>query len=409
MVEGPLWDQETRTGGPFPAVRAWFKMGRSSAVRRGSRREAPSSRFVRIGSVAVNRSLARSWVWGLVAFLPFLTGCPNTDNGTTPGPNGQASGPRLLFISNSNSDWWSAVEKGMTDAGKEFGCQVELRRNDKETPGQIRLLEDALSLSDVQGVAVSAYQADAPGIADKLRELQARGKVVICIDSDVAEQYGDVRRAYIGTNNAKAGEAAGRAAKALRPQGGKVVGFVGTSSAANARERIDGFFQGAGSAFTREEVMDDNSDPSSRAHTNVQTAISKYPDAGVFLGIWSYNAPAIAEEVAKAPEVRKKLSVITFDLDEQAVGHIERGTIDASVCQNPYEMGYQGVKLLKALITKDEKTTTEVLPDGKTRDTGVRVIVPSADSPVLKANAEDDVVTVEKMKEWLASKGLKSS
>src|SRR5262249_6295575 len=160
------------------------------------------------------------------------------------------------------------------------------------------LLEDALSLNDIQGVAVSAYQADAPGIADKLRELKAQGKVVICIDSDVAEQYSDVRVAYIGTNNGKAGEAAGRAAKALGPGGGKVVAFVGTSSAANARERIDGFFQGTGEKFKREEVMDDNSDPSGRAHTNVQTAISKYPDAGVFLGIWSYNAPAIAEEVA---------------------------------------------------------------------------------------------------------------
>lgn len=361
----------------------------------------------------MNGSRAKSAFWLVVAAWPLLSGCFGTTT-TTPapgvGPGPSATGtPKLLFISNSNSDWWTAVETGMKDGGKEFGCQVELRRNDKETPGQIRLLEDALSLSDIQGVAVSAYEADAPGIADKLRELKAQGKVVICIDSDVAEPYRDVREAYIGTNNVKAGEAAGRAARALRPQGGKVVGFVGTSSAANARERIDGFFQGAGDKFTRQEVMDDNSDPSGRAHTNVQTAISKYPDAGVFLGIWSYNAPAIAEEVAKAPEVRQRLSVVTFDLDEQAVGHIERGTIDASVCQNPYEMGHQGVKLLKALITKDAELAAEVLPDGKSRDTGVRVIVPSVDSAVLKAQTGDDVITVEKMKEWLASKGLKSS
>lgn len=348
-----------------------------------------------------------------LVLLMTLAGCggPGPDATSGDPPSRTPAPVRLLFISNSNSDWWTAVEKGMLDAGKELGCQVELRRNDKETPGQIRILEDALSLAGVQGVAVSVYQADAPGIADKLRDLKRQGKVVICIDSDVADTYADVREAYIGTVNVKAGETAGRAAKALRPEGGKVVGFVGTSSAANARERLDGFFQGAGEKFLKTEVMDDNSDTSGKAHANVQTAISKHPDVGVLLGIWSYNGPAIAEEVSKAPEVRKTANVVTFDLDEQAVGHIEQGHIDASVCQNPYEMGYQGVKLLKALVTRDETAKAEVLPDGKMRDTGVRVIVPSADSPVMKAKAEtkDDVITIDEMKSWLSSKGLKSS
>ncbi|MFO0957546.1 MAG: substrate-binding domain-containing protein [Isosphaeraceae bacterium] len=362
-------------------------------------------------------SFAGSRAGGIALALLLLAGCTGPDP-AVPGGGGPSGGPskpggpiKLLFVTNSNSDWWSAVEKGMQDGGKEFGCQVELRRNDKETPGQIRLLEDALSLGDIQGVAVSAYQADAPGISDKLRELKKQGKVVICIDSDVADTYADVREAYIGTVNFKAGEVAGRAAKALRPDGGKVVGFVGTSSAANARERLDGFFAGAGDKFARTEVMDDNSDPGGKAHSNVQTAISKHPDVGVLLGIWSYNGPAIAEEVSKAPEVRKTANVVTFDLDEQAVAHIEQGHIDVSVCQNPYEMGYQGVKLLKALITKDEKTKAEVLPDGKMRDTGVRVIVPKADSPAMKAKGEtqDDVITIEEMKAWLKSKGLKSS
>jgi hypothetical protein len=73
-------------------------------------------------------------------------------------------------------------------------------------------------------------------------------------------------------------------------------------------------------------------------------------------------------------------------------------------------MGYQGVKLLKALVEKDEKAIREVVPDGKSRDTGVRVIVPSADSPVLQLKEKGlDVITIQEMKEWMSSKGLKSS
>jgi hypothetical protein len=64
------------------------------------------------------------------------------------------------------------------------------------------------------------------------------------------------------------------------------------------------------------------------------------------------------------------------------------------------------------MLQKDDKTIKDILPDGKTRDTGVRIIVPSADSPVMDlrdSDARDEVITIEEMKSWLKSKGLKSS
>jgi len=325
---------------------------------------------------------------------------PATGTGTG---TGTGKGPRLLFITNSNSDWWNAVEKGMQDGAAKFGARAELRRNNKgQLEGQIRLLEDALSLPDVKGVAVSVLEAESPGIADKMRELRKAGKVVIAIDSDGQP---DARRAYIGTNNRKAGEVAGKAAAQIRPKGGKTAFFVGTMAAANARERRDGFLEGAGKAFVKAEDLEDGGDKN-RAQRNVTTAITKFPDLGVLVGLWSYNAPRIAEEVGKAPDLRKRVSVVTFDLDELAVDYIEKGWIDAAVCQNPYEMGYQGVRLLKALVEDDKAAVSEMLPgDASVIDTGVRVIVPSKDSPVKGEN----VIDIKAMKEWLASKGLKSS
>jgi ribose transport system substrate-binding protein len=341
-----------------------------------------------------------------------LVGCGGNGEESTgsPGPGAPAgsggSRPKLLFITNSNADWWNAVEKGMIDAGKEFGADVQMRRNDSTVQGQINKLREALSLPGIKGVAVSVLEADAPGIIDAMRELQKAGLFVIAIDSDVTPDAADARRAYIGTNNLKAGEIAGKAAALVRPQGGETAVFVGTAAAANARERSDGFFQGAGPAFKKSAVWEDNND-FAKNQQNVQNALTKNPDLGVLLGLWSYNAPIIAEVLASSPEIRKKVSVITFDLAEAAVPHLEQGNIDVSVCQNPYEMGYQGVRLLKALIENDEKTIAEVLPDGKTRDTGVRVIVPRADSPVKSLG--DNVLPIEEMKSWLQSKGLKSS
>ena len=367
------------------------------------------------------RGGARGWV----AFVGLLlaAGCGETADHSgasapsTAGPAGTsgssaAGAPKFLFVTNGNSDWWNAVQKGMDDGAKAFGCQVELKRNNGQLQGQVEKLREALARSDVAGVAVSVYEADAPGVLDAMRELKKSGKVVITIDSDVAAEAADARAGYIGTNNVKAGEVAGRAAKTLRPQGGRVQAFVGVSSAANARERIEGFKKGAGETFELKpgDTWEDGNDPG-RASSNVKSAVSKTPDLGLLLGIWSYNAAPIAEEVKGNAELRKKASVVTFDLDEAAVEHLTGGTIDASVCQNPYEMGFQAVKLLKALVKKDDEAVKAVLPDGKSRDTGVRIIVPRADSPVMKElKAQgDDVITIDEMKTWLESKGLKSS
>jgi ribose transport system substrate-binding protein len=283
-----------------------------------------------------------------------------------------------------------------------------MRRCEGEPAQQIQRIEDVLGLPDVQGVAISVLEAESPGIADKMKDLQKAGKVVIAMDSDGMK---DARRAYIGTFNRKAGEVAGKVAKAVRPQGGKTVAFVGTAAAANANERRLGFFEGGGPSFRVSadkdalEVLEDGTDKS-KAQTNVQTAISKYPDAGVYLGLWSYNAHFIAEELGKFPDLRKKTTIVTFDLDEAAIDDLARGAIDVTVCQNPYEIGYQSVRLLKAFIARDQKTLDEMLPGSiDSIDTGVRVIVPNKNSPVKGENVMD----IDEMKKWLASKGLKSS
>jgi ribose transport system substrate-binding protein len=314
-----------------------------------------------------------------------------------------------MFVTNGTSDWWNAVEKGMNDGAAEFKAQVEMRRNKSADPAsQVQILEDVLARPDIDGVAISVMEKNSPGIADKMRELQKAGKIVITVDSDGQQ---DARRAYIGTDNHKAGEVAGGVAKMLRPQGGKTVAFVGTKAAANAIGRREGFFAGAGDLFRVDaqhdalEVFEDGTE-SDRARANVQTAMNKFPDAGVFLGLWSYNAHCIAEEVSKFPNDRKRLTIVTFDLDELAVADVATGLIDATVCQNPYEMGYRGVRLLTALLAKDQKTIDEMLPKGTDSiDTGVRVVLPKKESPV----KGDSVIDVEEMKSWLAGKGLKSS
>ncbi len=233
-----------------------------------------------------------------------------------------------------------------------------------------------------------------------MRELQKAGKVVIAIDSDGQP---DARRAYIGTNNRKAGEVAGKAAAQLRPKGGKTAVFVGTAvrrqrhaSAARASS------PGPGKAFEQVEVFEDGGDKQPRPGRTSRTPSPSTPTSASCSASGRTTPRGSPRRSASRPSSARRSTVVTFDLDELAVDHVEKGWIDATVCQNPYEMGYQGVRLLKALVEDDKATVSEMLPGEATSiDTGVRVIVPSKDSPV----KGDNVIDIKAMKEWLDEQG----
>ena len=97
-----------------------------------------------------------------------------------------------------------------------------------------------------------------------------------------------------------------------------------------------------------------------KARRNVAAALQNHPDLKMLVGIWSYNAPAIVDEV-KAAGKRSSLKLVTFDAEPNTLLALKEGLLDATAVQNPYMMGYLGVKVLKALLNKDEATVKAVV------------------------------------------------
>ncbi len=110
------------------------------------------------------------------------------------------------------------------------------------------------------------------------------------------------------------------------------------------------------------------------------------------------------------------MKIVGFDADPPAIVGMGEGMLDVMVVQNPYQMGYQGVRLLKALVKNDEQTVKDMLPDhgsanGDLYDTGLKVIVPNEGSPL---NAElfgkkTEFLKLEAFKEWLTKYNLTGS
>ena len=336
--------------------------------------------------------------WIVMACAMLTTLACSTSKGPEPGAGGAR--PRFVFISNSNSPFWDAVRVGLDDAAKEFNVEVELMRNDGSTGGQIRRLEQVGAQREVKGVMVSVVEPSASGIIDQMKSLRAKGVHVIAVDSVGPMES---REAYIGTNNLEAGRNLGKAAAQLLPQGGKVIAFVGIRSAQNAQERVNGFKEGAGAKIQVIDVMEDSSDVN-KARRNVAAALQNHRDVKMLVGIWSYNAPAIVDEV-KAAGKRSKLKLVTFDAEPNTLLALKDGMLDVTAVQNPYRMAYLGVKVLKAMVDGDQPGVTSVVGENGIKDTGVRLVVPDDSKTV----TSEFLVRFSDFKKDLDAKGLTSS
>lgn len=344
---------------------------------------------------------------------------PKPDLGeAAPNPPGKLK--RIIVLTNGNAPFWDAGAAGANDAAKELNCeadgfQVVVERGKFDVAEQLNKLRQYAGATDIAGVALSVVDAENAAIPREMARLQKAGIKVVTIDSDVnRETARDSRFAYLGTDNIVAGRELGTAAKTLLPDGGKYVTFVGVKTAANAKERIGGFAEGAGDKFTSAENLGDGG-KTDVARVNVREALNRNADTKVLVGIWSYNTPAIID-IVKQLNAREKLKIVGFDAEPQAIAFMGEGMLDVMVVQNPHQMGYQGVRLLKALIQNDEKIIKEMLPDhgspnGDLYDTGLKLIVPNEGSPL---NAElfgkkTEFLKLDAFKEWLTKYNLTGS
>ena len=321
-------------------------------------------------------------------------------------------GKRIVLISNAEAPFWDAVRAGLEAAAEDLdfeqsGLTATMEVTDGTTEGQIRLLRSLATQSNVVAVAVSCAEPANPSLNDALKKLRDNGVAVITVDSDVdREEFSDARLAFVGTDNVAAGRELGVAAKNLQPDGGGFVTFVGFTSSGNAIERVGGFTEGAGEKFAALDNMGDRVDPVTM-RKNVRTAIGNHKEAlTALVGIWSQNIPA-AVDVVTQDGSRDKFKLYSFDADPATIKAMGEGNVDAMVVQNPYRMGYDSMKLLKAVVDKDEKTQKEMLPNlgqpgGDVYNTGLKIVVPD-DSPLQPETFDQhtEFLKLQVFRQWL--------
>jgi len=256
--------------------------------------------------------------------------------------------PKLAFVVNGPSDFWKLAEAGVRKAQRELPSHELLFRYPERGDAAIqqRLLEDLMA-AGVAAVAVS--------VLDPKTQIDTLNKVgsqvpLFTFDSDAPTSK---RIAYIGSSNTDLGKNAGEIAVRSMPNGGKCMGFVGNTGSDNARERIEGFKQAAAARNIQlVDVRTDDHDQT-RARANVDDVLVARPEINCMVGFYSYNPPRIYEALRDSGKLGK-ITVIAFDEDPVTLGAVKEGSFAGTVVQQPYEWGYQGMKLLADVLKGDK-------------------------------------------------------
>jgi len=318
--------------------------------------------------------MRRKYKWGRLAVLALLagltlTGCAQSE---------KSQGEIAVICKAQGVQFWDAVKTGAEDGGQEMNYTISYQAtvNDTELGEQIKMVENAVS-RNVSAIVIAPN--DVSGLDTTLDKAVSAGIPVITIDSDVSYEG---RLSYIGSDNVSAGAVAGRAVKDEVPDGGQVaiVGHVENSQ--TAVERIQGFTEELeGEEVTRDiPVADDGGIPKTAtvadskykivavkycgneletANKQTKAILDSYPDVKVIYGTNENSTTGICDAVAEMGKAGQ-IKVIGFNASDKEVAYIQDGTLTGTIVQNPYNMGYLGVKYADSAI---KKQTKNLLPE----------------------------------------------
>ena len=297
-------------------------------------------------------------------------------------------------------EFWKTVHAGAMKAGQEEGAEIIWQGPAKEDDrkGQIEVVQNFTS----RGLdAIVLAPLDETALARPVEAAVKRGIPVVIIDSDLKSK---AFSSFVATDNFAAGKlAALHMAEALAARGGpasgraaeptgKVLVMRYLEGSASNSNRENGFLEGLKQFAPKAEVVSSNQYAGVTAESALKTAqnlLNKFPEID---GIFTPNGPT-AFGMLRALQIAgrsKKTKLIGFDATEPLLAAMKTGEVAGLVVQDPFRMGYLGVKTALA-AKRGEKVEGRI-------DTGARFIwAAELDLPDVQALVHPD------LKKWLGN------
>jgi ribose transport system substrate-binding protein len=259
--------------------------------------------------------------------------------------------------------FWQTVRAGAEAAGREAGVAIVWSAPQVETDfsGQASIVEDFVNRKVAAIVLAPSHQKSLVPAAERA---VAAGIPLVVIDSRLDSE---AVASYVATDNTQGGVLAARALGKALGGNGKVAVVGIAAGAGSGIERETGFQETIRKEFPGIKVVGLQYTDSDRtkALTVAEDFLTRYPDLTGLFG--SNESSAVgAFRAVENRGLRGKVKVVGFDASSDLLQGLRDGAIDALVVQNPYRIGFEGVRAAVAAARKQ--------PVDKRVDTGTVVV-----------------------------------
>jgi ribose transport system substrate-binding protein len=270
--------------------------------------------------------------------------------------------------------FWLTVKAGADAAGKDLNVKIIWKGAAQETDysGQVNIVEDMIN-QRVDGIVLAPSHGTS--LVPMVERAQAAGIPLTIFDSGIStENY----LSYVSTDNRLGGVVAARRMGEKLGGQGKVAILGVKKGSVSTDEREEGFRETIEKEFPGIALVpiifygEANATKSMDAAEDVLTSHSDL--TGLFASNESSTVGAV--RAIRTRNLVGKVTLVGFDATADLVQNVREGAIDSLVLQNPFKMGYEGVKTIVdklngkqperridtgvKLLTKDNVDTPEI-------------------------------------------------
>lgn len=283
----------------------------------------------RLLGVALAASLAVVWL-----------GC-----GEEKAPEGEGK-KKLTFAVIPKADvftFWPTVRKGAEAAAKELGVEMIWRgaKNETSFGEEIEIVQTMIGRG-VDGIVLAPQSATA--LVKVVEDATDRGIPVVVIDSGLNSQK---QVSFVATDNYQGGVMGAERLALIIGKKGKVALIKNIPGSASTEQREKGFRDTVAKKYPHIQLVAEQyaMGTPTKANEVVTTILEAHRDLA---GIFTANEPGAigALNAVRNAGLAGKCRIVGFDASPTLIKGIREGTLDSTVVQNPFEMGYLGVRTL---------------------------------------------------------------
>ncbi len=304
-------------------------------------------------------------------------GCGGSDSGSD-GASGEGDLTIAVIPKGTAHIFWKTVHAGAVKAGQEEGVEIIWvgPENEGDRKQQIDLVENYISR---QVDAIVLAPTDENALVRPVENAMNRGIPVIVIDSGLKT---DSYISFVATDNKEGWRLCARRLGEVLGGKGKVILLRYAEGSASTTNREEGFLEEIAAKFPEIELISKNQYAGVTKETGIvasQNLLNKFQDVdGVFCANESstFGMMRALETSGRSGSVK----LVGFDTSDSLLEGMEKGAIAGLVSQDPFDIGYQGVKKAVASIRGEEvekrvPTRLEMITPQNVEDESIKELI----------------------------------